>query len=127
MAMRKSMSPKAICLLGAAISGILLASPAGAAECAAPGQAPIIPDGALATVDQMKTAHTAVQSYVNTLQAYQDCLEAQIKMAPKTAKPEELQKMRDQGNAAIDQATSLSNNYSEQVRAYKTRAVTPKS
>jgi hypothetical protein len=93
-----------------------------AAECVAPGAAPQIPDGTTATVDQLKAAHTAVQSYVNLLQSYQDCLEAQIKLTQKTTKPEELQKLRDAGNAAIDQAKALSDNYSAQVKAFKTRA-----
>lgn len=99
----------------------LLAVPAIAADCAVPGQAPTLPDGATATVDQMKGAHDAVQSYVQSLEAYQDCLEARIKLTMKTTKPEELQKMRDAGNAAIDQAKALSDAYAAQVKAYKAR------
>ena len=99
----------------------LMALPATAADCGVPGQAPVIPDGATATVDQMKAAHDSVQSYVQSLESYQDCLEARIKLSMKTAKPEELQKMRDAGNAAIDQAKSLGDTYMTQVKAYKAR------
>ncbi|MDB5395815.1 MAG: hypothetical protein JWM91_3321 [Rhodospirillales bacterium] len=99
----------------------LTAAPAFAADCAQPGPAPVIPDGATATLDQMKTAHEAVQSYANSLQSVQDCYEAKIKLGQKNTKPEELQKMRDQGNAAVDQAKALGDAYSAQVKIYKTR------
>jgi opacity protein-like surface antigen len=99
-----------------------VASPALAADCAQPGPAPAIPDGATATVDQMKAAHTAVQSYAQALEAIQDCDEAKIKIAPKGTKAEVLQKMRDEGNAAVDQAKALSDAYSAQVKIFKARA-----
>ena len=108
-------------ILSAGALAALVTLPAAAADCAQPGPAPTIPDGTSATVDQLKVAHTQVQSYVNTLQSYQDCVEAQIKMAPKGTKAEDLQKLRDAGNSAIDQAKSLSDNYSAQVKAYKAR------
>ncbi len=107
-------------LAAAALTG-LATFPAFAADCAQPGPAPVIPDGTTATVDQLKTAHAQVQSYVNMLQSYQDCVEARIKMSPKGTKPEDLQKLRDAGNAAIDQAKSLSDNYSAQVKIFKAR------
>jgi len=108
--------------LAAAALFVFAALPAAASECTMPGQAPVIPDGTVATVDQIKEAHAAVQSYVNLLQSYQDCVEARIKMAPKGTKAEELQKLRDSGNAAIDQAKALSDAYSAQVKAFKARA-----
>jgi opacity protein-like surface antigen len=107
-------------LAGAALAA-LAGIPAFAADCAQPGPAPMIPDGTTATVDQLKAAHTQVQSYVNMLQSYQDCVEARIKMSPKGTKPEDLQKLRDAGNAAIDQAKALSDTYAAQVKAFKAR------
>jgi hypothetical protein len=109
-------------LLVAAACLAIAALPASAADCNPPGPAPAIPDGATATVDQMKQAHGDVQSYVNLLQSYQDCLEARIKLTMKTSKPEDLQKLRDAGNAAIDQAKQLSDNYKAQVTAFKARS-----
>jgi hypothetical protein len=91
------------------------------ADCNPPGQAPVVPDGTTATLDQMKTAHSDVQSYVNLLQSYQDCVEAQIKLAPKGTKAETLQRLRDEGNAAIAQAEALQSSYKAQVTAYKAR------
>jgi opacity protein-like surface antigen len=100
------------------------ASSAFAADCAQPGPAPVIPDGTTATVDQMKATHQAVQSYVQTLESVQDCNEAKIKMAPKGTKPDDLQKLRDAGNAAIDQAKAISDAYSAQVKIFKARPPT---
>jgi len=108
-------------LLAATAMVVIVTLPAAAADCVQPGAVPVIPDGATATVDQMKAAHVAVQSYVNGLQALQDCDEAKIKMAPKGTKAEELQKLRDEGNAAIDQAQALQTTYSAQVKAFKAR------
>jgi hypothetical protein len=107
--------------LAAAALTALAAVPAMAKECAVPGQAPTVPDGTTATADQMKAAHDGVQSYVNTLQDYQDCLESNIKNAPKGTKGEDLQRLRDKGNAAIAQAEALKNDYVAQVKAYKAR------
>jgi hypothetical protein len=98
------------------------AAPVFAADCAQPGPAPAVPDGSTATVDQMKAAHESIQSYANTLQSVQDCYEAKIKIGAKTTKPEDLQKMRDAGNAAVDQAKALSDAYSAQVKIFKARA-----
>ena len=120
--MRRSVQANLIRNLAIAAVVAFAALPAAASDCAVPGQAPVIPDGTTATVDQIKEAHTAVQSYVNLLQSYQDCVEAKIKMSPKNTKPEALQKLRDSGNAAIDQAKALSDNYSAQVKAFKARA-----
>lgn len=107
--------------LAAAALVALIAVPAAARECGTPGPAPAVPDGSTATADQMATAHGAVQTYVNTLQTYQDCEEANIKNAPKGTKGEELQKLRDQGNAAIDQAQALSTSFSQQMKIFKAR------
>jgi hypothetical protein len=121
--MRRFVHATRIASLGAAmVIAMTMASPAFASDCTMPGPAPVIPDGTAATVDQMKDAHTAVQSYVNLLQSFQDCVEARIKITSKTSKPEDLQKLRDSGNAAIDQAKALSANYAAQVKAFKARA-----
>ena len=101
------------------------ASPAFAAECAQPGQAPVVPDGQTATQAQMDAAKQQVQAYVNSLQSLQDCYEARIKMTQKTAKPDDLQKMRDAGNAAVAQAQGLAVAYSAQKKIFNNRAATP--
>lgn len=116
---RHAFSPRLV--FGAAFLFALSAVPAFAADCPQPGPAPAIPDGTTATVDQLKAAHEQVQAYVNLLQSEQDCTEARIKMSPKGTKADELQKWRDQGNAAIDQAKALGEAYSAQVKIFKAR------
>jgi hypothetical protein len=107
--------------LSAAVFAIA-AAPAFAADCAQPGQAPVIPDGTTATASQMDAAKAAVQSYVNALQSEQDCYEAKIKIGAKTTKPDDLQKMRDAGNAAFDQAVALAGAYKAQKKIFTNRA-----
>jgi hypothetical protein len=101
---------------------IAAAAPAFAADCPAPGPAPTIPDGATATQAQMDSAKQQLQSYVNSLQSVQDCYEARIKITQKTAKPDDLQKMRDAGNAAIDQAHAIATAYTAQKKIFNNRA-----
>ena len=108
-------------LLSAAAFSAAMAVPAFAADCPQPGPAPVIPDGATGTVDQFKEAHTQLQSYVNALQSIQDCNEAKIKIAPRGTKADDLQKLRDAGNAAVDQAKAISDQYSTQVKIFKAR------
>jgi len=107
--------------LSAAVFAVA-AFPAFAADCAAPGPAPVIPDGSTATAEQMNATKAAVQSYVNALQSVQDCNEARIKMGQKTIKPDDLQKMRDAGNAAVDQAQALAASYMAQKKIFNNRA-----
>ena len=96
----------------------LFGGAAKAATCPEPALAPSIPDGTTATAAQMKTARGNVQAYINVLQNYQDCLEGQISMEPKT---ELKQRMRDRGDLAIDQANSLKAQYEEQKKAFDAR------
>ncbi len=107
--------------LVAAAFVIALAFPA-AAECVLPATAPVVPDGATATMSQMKDVHPRVQDYVLKLRAYRNCVEAAIRaIPPGTVKPDVVQKMRDAGGNALDQAKSFSDNYAVQVAALKAR------
>jgi hypothetical protein len=99
----------------------LAAFPAVAADCTMPGRAPTMPQGATASEEEMKAGHDALQVYVNQLQKYQDCNEAQIQNASKDTKPEDKQRWREQGNAAIDAATQIRDVYAAQLKAYKAR------
>jgi hypothetical protein len=107
--------------LGFAVLFALAALPAAADDCTRPGPAPVMPQGATATAEEMKSGHDALQKYVNELQKYQDCNEAQIQQASKDTKPEVKQHWRDEGNAAIDAATQIKNVYTAQLKAYKAR------
>jgi hypothetical protein len=97
-----------------------LARPALAADCQRPSTPPPVPDGAKATVDQFKAAHPAIEAYVRALDAFQDCIAVKIKLAPPGTKPDEMQKLRADSGAALDESKALSDAYMAQVKIFKT-------
>jgi hypothetical protein len=99
----------------AALSG------AGWAECAAPPHAPDMPQGATATDEEMKAGHDALQKYVNTLEQYEACIDAEIKAAPPDTKPEDKARLIANADAAIEAAHEIADIYSIQLRAFKSR------
>jgi hypothetical protein len=96
------------------------AAPAPAQDCKRPANPPAIPDGAKASVDQFKAAHPLIQAYVLSLDAYKECLDGQIKQLPPGSKPDAVQKLRDEGGNALDEAKTLSTAYQDQVKIFKT-------
>ena len=94
---------------------------AAAAECAKPPRPPQMPQGATATDEEMKHGREVLQTYVNVLQEYQKCMEAQIKNAPPDTKPEVKQQWSANADAAIDAAHTIADVYSIQLRAFKAR------
>jgi hypothetical protein len=101
------------------LSFFLAGSAAG--ECAQPPRAPQMPQGATATDEEMKEGHDTLQKYVKVLEAYQTCMENQIKNAPPDTKPEVKQKWAAMSDQAIDMAHEIADVYSIQLRAYKAR------
>jgi hypothetical protein len=107
-------------LFGAMALFASVACPVLADDCHRPTAAPSVPDGAKATTDQFKAAHPTIQAYVQALDAYQDCITVKIKQIPAGTKPDEVQKLRADSSAALDEAKALSDAYSAQVKIYKT-------
>lgn len=107
---------------GTAVAGmILLLSGVAHAECPKPPRPPQMPQGATASDEDMKHGREVLQTYVNTLQDYQKCMEAQIKNAPPDTKPEVKQQWAANADAAIDAAHEIADVYSIQLRAFKAR------
>jgi hypothetical protein len=106
----------AVCVLVPVVLG-----PPAAADCAKPPRAPVMPQGATATDEEMKAGHDALQKYVLILENYQTCLELQVKNAPKDTKPEVKQQWQATADAAIDAAHEIADVYSIQLRAFKAR------
>jgi len=107
-------------LFGAMALFASIACPVLADDCPRPTASPSVPDGAKATMDQFKAAHPAIQAYVQALDAYQDCVTARIKQIPPGTKPDEVQKLRADGSAALDEAKALSDAYLAQEKIFKT-------
>ena len=113
-------------LRGAVLAGAVLvligfASPGAGAACANPPKAPVMPQGATATAEDMKEGRETLQKYVNILQDYQKCAEDKIKNAPPDTKPEVKQQWQANADVAIDAAHEIADVYSIQLRAFKAR------
>jgi hypothetical protein len=96
------------------------AGPALAEDCQRPSNPPAVPDGTRATVDQFKAAHPLIQAYVEALTTYKDCIDGKVKQLPQGTKPDVVQKLRDAGSSATDEAKTLSSAYTDQVKIFKT-------
>jgi hypothetical protein len=108
-------------LSGAVALLAIVACPAFADECHRPSSAaPPVPDGATATIVQFKEAHPAVEDYVHALEAYEDCIAARIKLMPAGTKPDDVQKLRADRGAAMDDAKAVGDAYMAQVKIFKT-------
>jgi hypothetical protein len=99
----------------------LFAAQAGHAECTFPPHPPEMPQGATATDEDMKEGRENLQKYVNVLEAYQSCMDLQIKNAPPDTKPETKILWQQKSDAAIDAAHQIADIYAIQLRAFKAR------
>lgn len=106
----------------AAATLLFLAAAGVHAECARPSATPpVIPDGATATEESMKTAHDAIQAYVNLLETYKACLKQQADSAPADMSQEQVVTWVAQGDAAIDNASYLAAQFSAALKTFKAR------
>jgi hypothetical protein len=90
--------------------------------------APAVPDGASASLDQMKTAQSGFQAYDAATNAYVKCVDAavdRIAQQSGTAAPSDLEALRIFGvrahNTAIDQEQAVVDQFNGQVRTYKAK------
>lgn len=104
-------------------AALLSLSAAGAeAACDRPSQAqPVVPNGAKADEASMKEAHNSIQGYVVQLEAYKACLKTQIESAPADTSVETKMAWAAQGDAAVDAANYLANQFSYSLKAFKER------
>ncbi len=110
-----------------AVALLSLAAAAGAdAACLRPtGAPPEVPNGAKADEQTMKEAHDALQAYVVQLEAYKACLKDQYDNAPAGTAEEQKLTWLAQGDAALDAANYLANQFSYALKAYKERTTPP--
>lgn len=96
-----------------------LLAPLAQAACTLEAE-PAIPDGAKATLDQMKAAQASVKTYG---EAYRSCLDAANAEVP-ADETAEAKAAREQAytaayNASIDRQEALAAKFNESVKAYK--------
>ena len=115
---------KAQALFAAAL--LSLAAAGAEAACTRPATAaPEVPNGAKADEVSMKTAHDAIQAYVVELEAYKTCLKDQSDKASADVSEEQKLAWLAQGDAAVDAANYLANQFSYALKAYKERTTPP--
>jgi hypothetical protein len=120
-------------VLSALILGGFAASHAMAA-CEYPTAPGKFPDGASATLDEMKAAKASVVKYNNDMEAYLVCIKQEFdaKVAENTSSTDkqkaEMQRMQDQKhNAAVKEVTEVTERFNEQLRTYKAKAAEKKA
>lgn len=114
--------PIVIAALAAAIAG----GPVYAA-CSYPTAPEKLPDGRVASMDEMLTGKKAVEEYNKQMDAYLSCLkleyDEQVASSSETLTAEqkaELEKRQVQKhNAAVDELESVASRFNEQVKVYK--------
>ncbi len=95
------------------------------ADCLLPGPPPVAPDGGKATAADMKLGHDVIQSFVHELESYQGCREKQIATAGTATTDQQKQTWREQGNAAVDEATAIAAAFAAQLKIYHTKHPEP--
>lgn len=106
------------------IAAILLAtfSSQAFAECDIPAS-PIIPDGNVASLDELVSAQKAMKSYQTSLGGYRDCLKAVEEGLDLEAEGAEDQTkmILSEYNASVDSEAAVAEEFNTAVRAFKTR------
>lgn len=115
------MKLKQLCLVGI-LASTFSVSAIFAEECTLP-EAPIIPDGNVASEDELISAQSSIKAYQATLGDYRTCLETNS--AALDAEAEDYQEksssILDLYNASVDAETNVAEEFSAAVRAFKAR------
>lgn len=106
------------------IAGIvaLLLSGATFAECNSPA-APIIPDGNVASQDELVAAQKAMKAYQESLIGYRTCLDKMQKGLDPEAEdtPAKTAELSAMYNASVDSESAIAEEFNVAVRAFKAR------
>jgi len=105
-----------------------LASAGADAACARPaGAVPEIPNGAKADEQSMKEARESIQGYVVQLEAYKTCLKDMYDNPPAGTSEEQKLAWLAQGDAAVDSANYLANQFSYALKTFKEKSTPPQT
>jgi hypothetical protein len=120
-------------LMSALIVGCGLAAAQANAACDYPIAPGKFPDGAAATLDEMKTAKASVVKYNADMESYLTCIngEYEAKIAAdaniSADKKSDLDRVQDQKQkAAVKEVTDVTERFNEQLRAYKAKTAAEK-
>ena len=104
-----------------ATAALLIAGGANAA-CSYPKRVDV-PNGKLATKDEMVEGQKAVKDYMTAMNEYLDCIEAETEAAKSDEQDESIAAQRDallakRYNAAVDEMEQLAESFNVEVRAF---------
>ena len=97
-----------------------LVAAAATAECSRDA-APAIPDGAVATLEEMKAAQGAVKAYMASGNAYLACLEEEGQAAGAEEAVEAKAARIASHNAAVDEQTDVATRFNAALQAFKAK------
>jgi hypothetical protein len=95
------------------------AAPVESTDCVVPGPAPALPRAEVATADDMRIQHDAIQAFVTALQNYQQCYQHKIDTAPPDTDNRLKQRWVNEGNHALEIANKIAQAYAAQIEIYK--------
>jgi hypothetical protein len=102
------------------ILGLGLATPGAFAACSRDA-APSVPDGKVATLDEMKAAQQAIKAYIASSNAYLACLDQEGQGAP-ADEPAEAKAARVASyNAAVDEQSAVAAQFNTARQAFNAR------
>jgi len=78
-----------------------------------------VPDGQSSTMEELITAQTAVRTYITGMEAYLECVNAELDAAGDDAPAEYKAIMFSRHNAAVAEMEAIAASFNEQVQAYK--------
>lgn len=99
-----------------------LSAATSAQECELPNS-PIIPDGNVASMDELLAAKEAFTAYQSNIEVYRDCLitkESEIDAESETAQAEK-DAILELDGASVDKLKSVGDEFNKAVRAFKAR------
>ncbi len=108
-------------LAAISLSAALLFSSAAGAACTYPDQVTKLPNGKTASKEEMITAQKAVKAYVQEMEQYMACLQADIEALGEDASEEQLLMRDKRHNAAIDAMDKVAGEFNLAVREFKAR------
>ena len=110
-----------VCRASIALLTLLTALSAEAA-CDRPSTTPpVVPNGAQADEASMKQAHDTIQDYVRQLEAYKACIKELAANSPAGTTDEQRVAWVGQGDAAVDAANYIANQFSVALKQFKER------
>ncbi len=94
---------------------VMLTDVPGAADCTHPGTAPVVPDGATASDDEMNGTIEAYNDWAGRIEEYQTCIDAVAKAAGDALTSEQDQAVTMVYDSFVDEQQVFADAFNEQI------------